>query len=79
MKFITEGTGTEEIKQQMAFHFSGNFKVFKEGLALWVELVYDTRSNNLQYNNAQFMTYKLYNFLCISSFMYTLYIFRCMA
>ena len=57
MEFITEGTGTEKIKQSMALYFSGNFQVFKEDLALWVALVYenDTRSNNSQYNNAQFM------------------------
>ena len=52
MKFTTEGTDTEEIKQCMVLYFSGNFQVF-----LCVALVYDndTRSNNSQYNNAQFM------------------------
>ena len=35
--------------------FFWNFQVFKEDLALWVALVYDTWSNNSQYNNAQFM------------------------
>ena len=79
MKLITEGTGTEEIKQWMALYFSGNLQVFKEDLALWVALVYNTRSNNSQYNNVQFMIYKLYIFLCITSLMYTLYIFHCMA
>ena len=66
MKFITEGTGTEEIKQWMALYFSGNFQVFKEDLALWVALVYNTWYNNSQYNNAQFMIYKLYIFPCIT-------------
>ena len=46
----------------MALYFSGNFQVFKEDLALWVALVYDTQSKNSQYNNAQFMIYKLYIF-----------------
>ena len=78
MKLITESTGTEEIKQWMALYFSGDLQVFKEDLALWVALVYNTRSNNSQYNNAQFVIYKLYIFLCIT-LMYTLYIFRCMA
>ena len=57
MKFTTEGTDTEEIKQWMVLYFSGNFQAFKEDLALWVALVYDndTQSNNSQYNNAQFM------------------------
>ena len=52
----------------MVPYFSGNFQVFKD-LALWVALVYDTQSNNSQYNNAQFMIYKLniFIFLCISS------------
>ena len=79
MKLITEGTGTEEIKQWMALYFSGNLQLFKEDLAVWVALVYNTHSNNSQYNNAPFMIYKLYTFLCITSLMYTLYIFRCMA
>ena len=55
MKFITEGTGPEAIKQWMVFYFSGNFQVLKEDLALWDALFYDTQSNNSQYNNAQFM------------------------
>ena len=46
MKIITGGTGTEEIKQWMVHYFSGNFQVIKEDLALWVALVYDTRSKN---------------------------------
>ena len=55
MKYITEGTGTEEIKKWMFLYLSGNFQAFKEDLALWVALVYDTQSSNLQYINAQFM------------------------
>ena len=45
----------------MVLYSTGNFQIFKEDLALWVALVYDTslvndtRSNNSQYNNAQFM------------------------
>ena len=39
MKLITEGIGTEEIKQWMALYFSGNLQVFKEDLALWLALV----------------------------------------
>ena len=54
MKFITEGTGTEGIKNEW-YYLSGNFQVFKEDLALWAVLVYGTQSNNSQYNNAQFM------------------------
>ena len=48
----------------MVFYLSGNFQFFKEDLALWVVLVYDTRSNNSLYNNARFMQ-KLYSFLCM--------------
>ena len=46
----------------MAVYFTWIFKAFKEDLAPWVALVYDTRSNNSKYNNAQFMysIYKLY-------------------
>ena len=55
MKFITEGTGKEGRKQRMVLYFFGNFQVFKEDLTLWVALVYNIRSNNSQYNNAQFM------------------------
>ena len=35
MKFITEGTDTEEIKQWMALYFSGNFQVL-ETSKIWL-------------------------------------------
>ena len=49
MKFITEGTGAEGIKNEWYLFV---WKVFKEHLALWVGLVCDTRCKNSQYNNA---------------------------
>ena len=76
MKFITEGTGTEGIKKLMVLYLPGNFQVFRD-LALWVVLVYDTRSKKSQYNNAQFM-HKLYIFFCMPSFMHKSYIFLSM-
>ena len=57
----------------MFLYLPADLQVFKN-LALWVALVYDLRSNNLQYNNAQFM-HNLYLFLCIPSFIHKLAIY----
>ena len=58
----------------MVFYFPGNFQVFKEDLALWVALVYDKRSNNSQYNNAQFMYIKII-YLCLHIIIYAYIIY----
>ena len=47
MKFITEGTGTEE-KKWMVFYLSANFQAFQEDLALWVALWYTIQQFTIQ-------------------------------
>ena len=74
-KFVSKTAKRESLFHKFRVFF--DTQKFLPAKVSALKVVYDTRSNNSQYNNAQFMQ-KLYMFLWMASFMHKLYIFFCM-